>query len=641
MNELVDILNSATEAYNNGHPIITDEEWDDFYFALVQKEKEAGFALPNSPTQSVMDFVTVNSLEKVEHNHLMLSLEKTKEIADINNFLMGKSYLAMCKMDGLTCSVRYLDGKLVSAETRGNGVIGENILHNAMTLFSIPKKIKYKGELVLDGEIICTYSDFETFSSEFKNPRNFAAGSIRLLDAKECSKRKLQFVVWDVIKGFEHVENADLNYILNLIDKLGFTTVPRFVKTTPVTEELINQIQEIAQEKGYPIDGVVFKFSDREYGKSLGNTAHHFKNAMAFKFYDEVYETEVLDVEWTMGRTGILTPVAILKPVEIDGTEVSRASLHNVSIMHDELKLWYKNQKVDVYKANMIIPQIAKVYEYDAEVACPLDPPEYCPVCGGQTEIINNNGVKTLMCINPACDGKLINRLDHFCSKKGLDIKGLSKATLEKLINLGWLNNIYDLYNLVSHKAEWVKQPGFGDKSVSKILDAIELSKNCTLADFISALGIPLIGKTVAKELVKYLNDYDDFRNKIQNNFDFTSIDGFGPAMDKALKDFDYNYADIIYCEYMEISNKQEEKVNTTLEGITVVITGKLKNFKNRDALKAEIEARGGKVAGSVTKNTKYLINNDKNSTSAKNISAQKLGVEVITEEEFLKFFDF
>ena len=644
MENLVTKLNNATVTYDKGEPIMSDKEWDDLYFELQSLEKKYGQSLENSPTRKI-HFEKVSELKKVKHSHPMLSLDKTKDIDVIKSFFGDKDRIAMCKMDGLTCSLTYENGKLISAETRGDGIVGEDITHNALVIPSIPNRINYSKRLVIDGEIICTYYDFENFKDEYKNPRNFASGSIRLLDSKECANRKLTFVAWDVIEG---MSGKLLTENLQELNKLGFNIVPITVSDT--VEVQIDTIKDFAKIFGYPIDGVVFKFNDIEYGKSLGATDHHFKNAIAYKFYDEEYETRLITIHWTMGRTGVLTPVAIFEPIEIDGTIVERASLHNYSVMREVLgSCAYVGQKIKVYKANQIIPQISDAVKFDYGTVVSHggvsanDEPERCPICGGGTEIIKSAyGIMNMYCSNPNCEGKLINRIDHYCSKKGLDIKGLSKATLEKLIDWGWISNIQDIYNLKDIKEEWISKPGFGVKSVNNILSAIEESKKCKLENFISAIGIPLIGRTVSKELVKYINNYDDFKEKIKNNYDFSDIEGFGPAMNKAIHDFDYTSADAIYYTYLTIEQPQKEEITeggSSLEGMTFVITGKLKSFKNRDELKAVIESKGGKVAGSVSKNTNYLINNDNLSTTAKNKKAQELGIPIITEETFKQKF--
>lgn len=644
MEDLVTELNKATVAYDKGEPIMSDKEWDDLYFELQSLEKKYGQSLENSPTRKI-HFEKVSELKKVKHSHPMLSLDKTKDIDVIKSFFGNQDRIAMCKMDGLTCSLTYENGRLVSAETRGDGAVGEDITHNALVIPSIPNRINYSERLVIDGEIVCTYYDFENFKDEYKNPRNFASGSIRLLDSKECANRKLTFVAWDIIEG---MSGKLLTENLQELDKLGFNVVPITISDT--VEVQIDTIKDFAKVFGFPIDGVVFKFNDIEYGKSLGATDHHFKNAIAYKFYDDTYSTRLKTIQWTMGRTGVLTPVAVFEPVEIDGTTVERASLHNYSVMKDVMgDCAYVGQRIEVYKANQIIPQVASAIKMSyGEVVCKggisaNDNPEFCPICQGATAIITSaDGIKNMVCDNPNCSGKIINQLDHYCSKKGLDIKGLSKATLEKLIDWGWVNRITDLYILDQYKDEWIKQAGFGEKSVTKILSAIEASKKCKLENFISALGIPLIGRTVSKELVKYIKDYNDFRQKVKSNYDFSNIDGFGAAINNSLLSFDYTYADFIYHTFLTIEEVQNDDVQSggsSLEGMTFVITGKLKSFKNRDELKAVIESKGGKVAGSVSKNTDYLINNDNLSTTAKNKKAQELGVPIITEETFLKNF--
>lgn len=352
MRNLVERLNYLTQKYDEGHPEVSDKEWDDMYFELLNLENQLGTYYTDSPTRAV-DFRVVNELKKVEHNHKMLSLEKTKNLEDVVKFANGRQLVAMPKCDGLTCSLRYIDGRLVSAETRGNGVIGEDVLHNALTIPSIPHRINYTDELIVDGEIVCLYNHFENFKEEYKNPRNFAAGGIRLLDANECAKRMLTFKVWEVIKGFD--EDNSLIGRLNSVAKLGFSVVP-LIKTAVFTEELISTVKNLAEVAQIPIDGIVFKFDNIEYGKSLGETAHHFKNAIAYKFYDDVYLTQLVNVMWTMGRTGVLTPVALFNPIDIDGTNVERASLHNLSILKETLGTPWVGQTVGVYKANMIIP---------------------------------------------------------------------------------------------------------------------------------------------------------------------------------------------------------------------------------------------------------------------------------------------
>ena len=641
MEELVDKLNYYTKLYDEGKPEISDKEWDDLYFKLVQLERQSKIYLPNSPTQRV-NYEVKNELEKVTHNHPMLSLDKTKEISDVEAFVGNKEYIVMAKMDGLTCSLYYQKGRLVRAETRGNGIIGEDITHNALVIPSIPKKINYQEDLIIDGEIICKNDNFKVFAGEYKNPRNFASGSIRLLDANECAKRNLSFIAWDVIEGL------DCKYLHTKIDTLfdlGFEVVPYHIKTNIAREQdnkpslsvIIDWIK--TESEFYPIDGAVIKFDNVDEYYAAGKTDHHFKGGLAYKFYDEEYETTLLDVEWTMGRTGVLTPVAILEPIEIDGTEISRASLHNISVIKD-LGISHYNCKVLVYKANMIIPQISKVIEDNSQEVIVY--PYVCPICGAETEIIKENDSEMLYCSNPNCEGKLINRLDHFCGKKGLDIKGLSKATLEKLVDWGWVSNFIDIFNLQDYREEWMKKPGFGEKSVDKILNAIvESANNINLENLLAAAGIPLIGRVMTKFLAKeYRGSYVAFREDVDGRYDFSEFEGIGAVMCDSILDYDYTELDTIYemlyDEFNNNLNKKEQTNTQNLEGLTFCITGKVKIFKNRAELQADIESKGGKCVGSVSKNVNYLINNDNTSTSAKNLKAKELGIKIITEEEFL-----
>lgn len=637
--DLIYKLNYHTKKYDEGKPEISDKEWDDMYFELQDLESWTGLYFEDSPTQKVV-FQEVSKLNKVEHNHPMLSLDKTKDINEIENFVNGKAYICMAKMDGLTCSLKYVDGKLVSAETRGNGQIGEDILHNALVVKNIPKKINYQNELIVDGEIICTYKDFEPFSSEYKNPRNFASGSIRLLDSRECATRNLTFVAWDCITGLK--SNFLSDKLLEL-DKLGFTIVPFEIglKEYKTAEDICNYVKNI--NTNYPLDGVVFKYDNCATYENAGRTDHHFKGGLAYKFYDEEYETVLTDVEWTMGRTGQLTPVALFLPIDADGSEISRASLHNISVM-EELGIYFKGQKIFVFKANQIIPQISRMediymdksgveYEY-------LHIPEICPVCGGSTEIIQEVDSKVLYCSNPQCEGKLINRIEHFFGKKGLDAKGISKATISKLIDFGWVTRVRDMFDLSRHKDEWKNISGFGEKSVSNILGAIEASRNCSLESVIAAAGIPLIGRTVAKDLASRFTSYGAFKENIEGSFDFSSLGGYGYEMNKSLKTFDYTELDYIVENYLNIQEEKQEVYEKKLQNLTFCVTGKVNVWKNRDELSAFIENLGGKVTGSVSKNTDYLINNDVNSTSAKNNKAKELGIPIISEQTFMDNFD-
>lgn len=635
MRELINWLNARTKEYDEGKPSVSDSEWDNKYFELVKMEKESGIYYPDSPTQHI-SYQVVNKLDKVEHNHPMLSLDKTKSLEEVKDFLGNQSYIAMCKMDGLTCSLLYEDGKLVSAETRGNGIVGENITHNAKVVSSIPQEIPYKERLVIDGEIICDKATFEEFKDEFKNPRNFAAGSIRLLDSAECARRKLTFVAWEVIEGYNHIRFLDGK--LYEIKRLGFTVVPWDLRAI---EDASKYLVEQAEKLKYPIDGLVFKFDNCEYGKSLGATAHHANNAIAYKFADELYDTKLISIDWTMGRTGVLSPVAVFEPIDMDGSTVERANLFNLSVLRETLGGAYKGQPLRIYKANMIIPQVHNADKPSVNPAegIALYPPETCPICGGRTVEKSDGNSSFLYCDNPSCEGKLVNILDHFCGKKGLDIKGLSKATLEKLITWGWVSNYIDLFNLKSYQKEWILKPGFGEKSVNKILETIEEKRvHCTLNSFIAALGIPLIGATVAKDLAKYFTSWDKFVEAAEGDYNFWELPNFGPEMNASLHNFNYSEAKELYNNYIVIETPAVTNASSyPLEGMTFVITGKLKTFKNRDELKKQIEDAGGKVVGSISGKTNYLVNNDIDSTSAKNLAAKKNNIPIISEMQVLE----
>ena len=652
---LIDELNRLTKLYDEGHPEISDKEWDDLYFKLKQMEEETGIIYPDSPTHHIY-FESVSKLEKVKHNHPMLSLDKTKNIEDIKSFVNGHSWIAMAKLDGLTCSLKYMNGKLVSAETRGNGIEGEDVTHNAKVISSIPQTINYKKELVVDGEVICTYEDFEQFKNDYKNPRNFASGSIRLLDSKECQKRYLTFIAWDCFCD-DHFYDNYLNYPFNtqktlslklqILKDLGFIVVLNITDIDTISIDLaISSLKE--NNSNYPIDGIVFKYDNIDEYNAAGRTDHHFKGGLAYKFYDETYSTRLKHIQWTMGRTGVLTPVAVFDPIDIDGSTVERASLHNVSVMKEILgDCAYVGEHLQVYKANQIIPQIAEAgpkYDYGYIIAhggvSANDTIERCPICGGDVEYItSDDGVINAYCDNPLCEGKLINRLEHFCGKKGLDIKGLSKATFQKLIDWEWMKNIEDVFYLSNHRNEWIKKSGFGIASVDKILKSIEEHKHTTLDAFISAIGIPLIGRAVAKDLINYFETYEDFRNAVNDkDYHFYNLNNFGEEMDNSIKSFDYTEADkiskLLIFESPVVNNN---KINDNLAGKTIVITGKLTNFKNRAELKSVIEAHGGKVVDSISAKTDILINNDVNSTSSKNKAAQARNIPIISELDFIQ----
>lgn len=661
MRNYIDILNYHTKLYNESHPEISDELWDKMYYELQTMEKESGIYYPDSPTQTIK-YEVVSELKKVEHNHPILSLDKSKDPEAIKKFLRGQEYVGMFKLDGLTLSLTYQDGELIGAETRGDGRIGEDVLHNARVIKSIPKHIpQTSGRVVVDGEIICLKEDFEPFSAEYKNPRNFAAGSIRLLSATECEKRNLTFVAWDLIECpnmedfLPEEENLKIHFSdkLYILDLFGFKVTPYFC-TIDNFENAINRLitfqkQQDQLKETYPIDGYVFKFNDIEYGESLGRTDHHFKNAIALKFHDEGYPTRLKYITWGMGRSGVLTPIAVFQPIDIEGSIVERASLHNYSVMKETLGEYaYIGEPLRVIKSNMIIPQVVEAgpkLNY-AEIisrggATAGDQIEKCPYCGGAVEFKNNDGVITVWCINNHCEGRFINRLEHYAGKKGLDIKGISKASFEKLIDWGWISEIKDIYSLSNHRAEWINKSGFGVASVDKILKSIESSKTTTLEVFLSAIGIPLIGRTATKELGKKFNTYAEFRDAVMDDtYHFFTISGFGEEMNASLKNFDYNEADELV-KFLNINEAFVEpvEINGVLSGKTIAITGKLTLFKNREELKKVIIQHGGKVSDSISGRTSFLINNDITSNSAKNRAAKAHNIPIITEAEFMSIY--
>lgn len=628
--ELTELLNKASDSYyNTGDTIMEDHEFDTLLEELCSLEQETGFVMVTSPTHKV-GYEVKSELKKIKHNHLMLSLAKTKNWNEFIRYFDSKDAIGMIKMDGITGSLRYINGELVSAETRGNGEIGEDIFHNIKTVKTVPQKIPYKDELIVDGEIICTYDDFEPFSTEYKNPRNFASGSIRLLDSNECVKRPLTFVVWNVIKGFDN-ENSFLCKLV-LIDELGFSVVPWTSSFDwDAKEFLVNK----AKKLGYPIDGLVGRFDDIKYGESLGTTSHHSNAAYAFKFYDELTETTLRDVEWTLGRTSVLTPIAVFDSVDIDGSSVSRASLHNISIMKN-LGLT-KNCTIRVFKANQIIPQVDSA-DKDGDV--PIKIPTKCPVCGGETSIKQDNESEVLVCTNPDCVGKKLARFTHFVSRKCMNIDGLSERTLELLISNNLIRNFRDIYHLKEHVGKLCTLDGMGKKSVENLLNSIEKSRDVKLENFIAALGIPNIGLSAAKAISKKFNGshYDFVLALANDNYDFSQIDDFGEITNKSLHDWWHSKDPMVELLPMEVNFIVENDTGSSsnLDGKSFCITGSLTHYANRDALVKAIEDNGGKYVSSVTKKTDYLINNDKNSTSGKNKKAIDLSIPIISEEGFL-----
>lgn len=626
---LVTLLNKASDAYyNTGDTIMEDHEFDTLLEALRSLEQETGFVMATSPTHKV-GYEVKSELKKIKHNHLMLSLAKTKNWNEFIRYFDSKDVIGMVKMDGITGSLRYINGELVSAETRGNGEIGEDIFHNIKTVKTVPQKIPYKDELIVDGEIICTYEDFEPFSTEYKNPRNFASGSIRLLDSNECAKRPLTFVAWNVIKGFDN-ENSFLRKLV-LIDELGFTVVPWTSSFDwDAKEFLVNK----AKKLGYPIDGLVGRFDDIKYGESLGATSHHSNAAYAFKFGDETYETTLRGVEWNTTRTGIIAPVAIFDEVDLDGALTTRATLHNLSII-EQLELGI-GDTITVYRSNMVIPKI----DNNLTRSNTLKIPKTCPCCGKPTEVKYTDNSKVLMCTNPDCAAKKLARFTHFVSRKCMNIDGLSERTLEALISNNLIKNFRDIYHLNEHLDKLYTIDGMGKKSVENLLNSIEKSRDVKLENFIAALGIPNIGLSAAKAISKKFNGshYDFVLALANDNYDFSQIDDFGEITNKSLHDWWHSKDPMVELLPMEVNFIVDDGAisSASLDGKSFCITGNLIHYANRDTLVKVIEDNGGKYMSSVSKKTDYLINNDKNSTSSKNKKAIDLKIHIISEEDFL-----
>lgn len=642
MNNLIKKLNDANYAYyNTDNPIMTDIEYDTLFKKLQEMEKETGIIMSNSPTQRVGAPV-LNELAKVTiQQKPMLSLDKVHSAEEVYSFAKGRKILGLIKCDGLSTRLIYENGKLVSAHTRGNGYEGSDVTEHVKNFLNVPLTICATRRYVVDGESIIKDNDFATLEG-FKNSRNTASGALSLLDVKEVKNRKLSFILWDVIEGEEDEDSLEERIFHAM--KLGFEVVKGVeINSKDLSIDKIDEGNKIvlakAKEYGIPCDGVVWKFDSVSYGDKLGSTSHHFNNGIAWKPEIEVMETSLKAIEWTMGRTGQLTPVALVEPIEMDGATIERCSLHNISIMFSLLgDVPYVGQKVRVYRANMIIPQILDADQSETGAPHNMFIPKDCPICGEKTIIKQDNDSQFLFCSNPNCQGKLLNRLDHYCSKKGMDIKNLSKATLEKLIDKFDLQKFSDLYELRQYKDEWVKMPGFGEKSVERILTSIEESKNTTLDKVIAAAGIPLIGSSVSKELIKYFDTYEAFRKAVDSNYNFLQIDGFGEVICDNLLSHDYTEIDEVI-PYLNIETKKEEKQEETLTGLSFVITGKLgKIFKNRAELEEVIKSRGGSVKSSVTKNTSYLIANEAEDTT-KYKTAQSLGTPILTEEEFWKNF--
>ena len=637
MKELIEILNNASRLYYQySTPIMTDFEYDKLYDELEKLEKETNTVLSNSPTQNV-EPEAIDSLVKVEHPAPMLSLSKTKSISELASFLGNQEGLISWKLDGLTIVLTYKDGKLSSGVTRGNGIIGEVVTENVKKFKNIPLTITYKGTLVVRGEAVIKYSDFNKMneeldddSSQYKNPRNLCSGSVRQLDSKVTAKRNVNCIIFALIESEKKFKLKSEEF--EWLKSLGFDIVEYHKVTSNNLEEQVLYFKNKINEYDIPSDGLVLLYNDIEYGKQLGTTAKYPKNAIAFKWQDETAETKLIDVDWLVSRTGLINPVAVFEPVELEGTIVSRASLHNVSILQG-LSLGI-GDTILVYKANMIIPQIAD----NLTQSNSLTIPNKCPVCNHEARIISSNDVKYLYCMNDFCPAKLVKRLSQFTSRNAMNIEGLSDAIINKLADEGLIKTYADIYNLKRYKNDIISFEGFGEKSYDNLINSIEKSRNVKLANFIFALGIPDIGLSRAKLICKnYSNDINKIRNLTFE--ELSKIDGIGEIIAKEWIDT-FNNEDFI--KELELLLKEVNFTDTSIDNnqplkdLTFVITGSVNNFTNRDELVEYIETYGGKVVKAISNNVNYLINNDITSTSTKNTKAKELGIKIISENDLM-----
>ena len=669
--ELVSLLNKYRDAYyNDNESLVSDKEYDMLFDELVKLEQEQGLILANSPTQTV-GYEVVSQLKKVTHNHPLLSLGKTTEIQEFYDYFKGLPMLLMAKMDGLTCSLLYRDGKLVRAESRGDGETGEDITHNAKVIVNLPLEIPFKGEMIIDGECIITRHDFERINKplvekaekeataagltgkDFKeyvrkhsyaNPRNLVSGSVRQLDSGVAAKRNIRFIGWKLhsMKNPDGTPYGVKEHTEGLIhlEKCGFEVVSNITMIDNSVADYENAIESIkndCEKLNYPIDGMVGMFDDIEYGNNLGRTGHHPRHSLAFKFYQEDVETTLRDIEWSPSRTGLINPVAIFDAIEIDGTTVSRATLNNVSII-EELKLGI-GDTIGVIKANQIIPNVTK----NLTESNTYQIPKTCPCCGSPTIIKADNERKMLYCSNAHCPAVMHDRIANFATRDAINIVGVSEKRLNILMELGFVTDFESLYKLKEHRAELINLRGFGESSTDALLKAIDESKNCKLQNVLVAIGMPGIGKSAAKTIANYCskntngNVFDTFLQFAKSNHDWSALPEIGEGTRNGINQYVIENIDQIE-PLLHILNVEQptKNDNGALAGKTFCITGKLVSFPNRDALVADIESKSGIVVSSVTAKTNYLITNDKTSGSSKNKAAEKHGTKIITEIEYI-----
>ena len=640
MKELVEKLDQAAKAYyQEDREIMSNQEYDSLYDQLEQLEKETGTVLTNSPTVRV-GYEAVNELPKEEHPSPMLSLDKTKDREVLRGFIGNHKCLLSWKLDGLTIVLTYENGELVKAVTRGNGIVGEVITNNARVFKNIPLRIPYKGQLVLRGEAIITYSEFERINetigdadAKYKNPRNLCSGSVRQLNNEITAKRNVRFYAFALVsaRDVDFSNSREQQFIW--LKKQGFEVVEYKLVTSESLDEAMDYFSKTIVNNDFPSDGLVVTYDDIAYGESLGSTAKFPRNSFAFKWADEMRETKLVDMEWSPSRTGLINPVAIFEPVELEGTTVSRASVHNISIVK-ELQLGI-GDTIKVYKANMIIPQIAENLTRSGNLVIP----DKCPVCGREARIRKENDVETLYCMNPDCVAKKIKSFSLFTSRDAMNIDGLSEATLEKFIAMGFIHNFGDIFEIGKYKDQIVEMEGFGQKSFDNLMVSLEKAKETTLAKVIYSLGITGIGLANAKVICKYFDD-DIEKIRYAEEEEISSIEGIGPVIAGSLADYfksaENNQKLDHLLSHLHLVH-EETSAEQVFAGKTFVITGSVEHFSNRSEAKEFIEARGGKVTGSVTKKTDYLINNDKTSASSKNKKAQELGILILSEEDFLE----
>ncbi len=646
MKELIEVLDKAAKAYYaDSAEIMSNAEYDELYDELENLEKETGIVLAGSLTKKV-GYEVLSSLPKKAHKEPRLSLAKTKEVAELESFLGDKEGILMWKLDGLTIVLTYENGELVEALTRGNGEIGEVVTENARFFENIPLVIPYKGSLMVRGEAIIKYSDFNRINEEitdvaekYKNPRNLCSGSVRQLSTEVTASRNVNFIVYEDLEGGEKFKTRveELNYL----ESLGFTVVDHPLVTRDSLEAEVRTYEKRIKSYDIPSDGLVLQFNDIAYGNSLGKTAKFPRHSIAFKWKDETAETILREIEWSASRTGLINPVAIFDPVELEGTTVTRASVHNVSIMRG-LKLGV-GDKIKVYKANMIIPQILEnLTGSDAE-----EVPEFCPVCGGKTELKDEEGVQTLYCTNPDCMAKKIKLLTHFVSRDAMNIAGLSEMTLEKFVGENMIHELSDVFKLSGHREKIVSLEGFGEKSYNNLIESIDKARETTAVRVLYSLGIANIGLATAKLICRFFDNDIERITKAKPD-ELTQIDGVGEVMAGVFADYfnkDENLRTLehllleVHIENAEANANDEgsSEGSNTISGLTFVVTGDVEKFKNRRELSDFIESKGGKVTGSVTGKTDYLINNDLTSNSGKNKKAKELGIKIISENEFLE----